>query len=256
MVRDEMLRVYSVYAGSKFPIDYVFRLQKMLAKNLALPHQFCLLTDQAAAFKGHETIKAVPLRPCQEGGFFNKLQLFDPAMTGDEPFLYLDITLVVLRSLEPLVHHGSNSSASLIAVDDWNWPNLNSCVMWIKPGEETQSIWQLWSQGERFGREFPGDQNYIDFVMNERFVDRLGYWPEEYIASYKVLRKLSVVDQARAEQQLRKALILKFHGMPRPPDVLNPLRHPWSTIFRHPFCPRVWRFLHKEIRESWIGDWG
>lgn len=251
-----MLKVYSVYAGSKFPLDYVLRLQKMVAKNLSLPHRFCLLTEQAEAFKGYQDIEAVPLKPCKEGGFFNKLQLFDPAMTGGDAFLYLDLTLVVLKSLEPLVRHGQASDSSLVAVADWNWPNLNSCVMWIRPDQNTEAIWRLWNDGERFGREFAGDQNYIDFVMNERFVERLSFWPEEFVASYKSLRKLSVVDPAAAQEKFNKALILKFHGTPRPHDVLNPLRHPWSTIFRHPFCPRVWRFLHKEIRNSWIGEWG
>ena len=104
---------------------------------------------------------------------------------------------------------------------------------------------------ETGGIAFPGDQNFIFHVFNELAPAALAYWPAEVVRSYKALRKLASRDTAAAQSQLEACTILKFHGRPKPEEVLHPWRHPQRTILRHPLQPKLWGYLAGEIRNHW-----
>jgi len=53
------------------------------------------------------------------------------------------------------------------------------------------------------------------------------------------------------QRQLEASCILKFHGRPKPDEVLRPWRHPQATILRHPLRPGLWAYLADEIRAHW-----
>ncbi|MCC5839052.1 MAG: hypothetical protein JJT96_02925 [Opitutales bacterium] len=251
--QERLLQVVTVLVGNAYADVYVDRLCQMVARHLRHPHRFVVFADGVSGRRFNSP--GIEVRDCSSWGlpgYFNKLRLFDQAVTGPEPFLYLDVTLFVRGDLGVFFDHAQSRPASLVAVHDWNWPVLNSSVCHIRPDGCTQRVWEYWERGERFGRKFAGDQNYIDAVFRHSNPGALSHWPAEWVLSYQNLRKQAARDEAAAQRLYQRARIIKFHGHPKPPEVLAPWRNLSSTIFRHPFQPRLWRYLASEIRQHWI----
>jgi len=229
----------------------------MVARNLSEPHRFIVYTDRpepgrfSLGCPKHQKLEVRDLKSSGLKGFFAKLRLFDQHLTGSDPFLFLDSTLVVRASLMPFIQLGRSSQSSVIGVSDWNYPILNSSVLWCRPGIHMQAVWDAWQRGIHDSTQFPGDQNFILHVFNLQMPAALTYWPEGMVRSYKALRKLAAQDHNAARKQLEACAILKFHGQPKPDEVLRPWLHPRHTILRHPLQPRLWGFLADDIRVHW-----
>ena len=248
------LQVVTVQLGSRYPDAWTTRLANMVARNLKEHHRFIIYSDKPdrARFQTDSSSnQVVEVRDLQQGklqGYFGKLRLFDQALTGPEPFLFLDNTLVIRSSISGLVEIGRRNSQHLTGVRDWNYPILNSSVMWVKPNNNTQEVWEAWNSGRYQDESFPGDQNFILRALKN---EELAYWSDGIVCSYKNLRKLENKEPEQAKLQLEGCTILKFHGKPKPSDVMHPWRHPIHTILRYPLCPRLWGYLANEIRTHW-----
>ena len=132
------LKVVTVQTGHRYPDLWVSRLAAMVARQLREPHRFIVYTDRpepdrfGEPIASHQQLVQQDLEAGSLRGYFSKLRLFDQALTGSDPFLFLDSTLVIRADLAPLVELGSNASASLMGVRDWNYPILNSSVLWCR----------------------------------------------------------------------------------------------------------------------------
>ena len=248
------LQIVTVQLGNRYPDAWTTRLANMVARNLQEHHRFIIYTDKPdrARFQTDSSSnQVVEVRDLQQGklqGYFGKLRLFDQALTGTEPFLFLDNTLVIRSSISELVEIGRKNDQHLTGVRDWNYPILNSSVMWVKPNNNTQEVWEAWSSGRYQDESFPGDQNFILRALKN---EELAYWPEGIVCSYKNLRKLANRDRKQEKLQLEGCSILKFHGNPKPSEVISPWRHPMHTILRNPLKPSLWSYLANEIRAYW-----
>ena len=248
------LQVVTVQLGNRYPDAWTTRLANMVARNLQEHHRFIIYTDKPdrARFQTDSSSnQVVEVRDLQQGklqGYFGKLRLFDQALTGPAPFLFLDNTLVIRSSISKLVEIGRKNDQHLTGVRDWNYPILNSSVMWFKPNNNTQEVWEAWSSGRYQDESFPGDQNFILRALKN---EELAYWPEGIVCSYKNLRKLANRDRKQEKLQLEGCSILKFHGNPKPSEVISPWRHPMHTILRNPLKPSLWSYLANEIRAYW-----
>lgn len=250
----EPLEVVTVHAGTRYPDLYVERLRNMVARHLPMPHRFIVWTDEPVGAPPRHFGEGVEVRDLSGwglGGTRNKLRLFDPAVGGERPFLFLDSTLVIRKSLVPLVQRGRATRASLVAVQDWNYPTLNSSVMWVRPDQHTARVWEDWVRTGKETWTIRGDQNWINHVFRSQSPEALTFWATGRVASYKALRKRARHDPEGAMAAARASTILKFHGLPKPTHVLAPRSHLRSTVLRHPLHPRLWRFLEAEIREHW-----
>ena len=248
------LQVVTVQLGNRYPDAWTTRLANMVARNLKEHHRFIIYTDKPnrARFQTDSSSnQVVEVRDLQQGklqGYFGKLRLFDQALTGPAPFLFLDNTLIIRSSISKLVEIGRKNDQHLTSVRDWNYPILNSSVMWVKPNNNTQEVWEAWSSGRYQDESFPGDQNFILRALQN---EELAYWPEGIVCSYKNLRKLANRDRKQEKLQLEGCSILKFHGNPKPSEVISPWRHPMHTILRNPLKPSLWSYLANEIRAYW-----
>ena len=248
------LKVVTVQLGNRYPDAWTTRLANMVARNLQEHHRFIIYTDKPdrARFQtdssSNQVVEVRDLEPGKLQGYFGKLRLFDQALTGTEPFLFLDNTLVIRSSISELVEIGRKNDQHLTGVRDWNYPILNSSVMWVKPNNNTQEVWETWSSGRYQDESFPGDQNFILRALKN---EELAYWPEGIVCSYKNLRKLANRDRKQEKLQLEGCSILKFHGNPKPSEVISPWRHPMHTILRNPLKPSLWSYLANEIRAYW-----
>ena len=248
------LQVVTVQLGNRYPDLWTTRLANMVARHLQDDHHFIIYTDKPTRTRFQTTAspnQVVEVRDLEAGalqGYFGKLRLFDQALTGPEPFLFLDNTLVIRNSLSKLIEIGNKNHQHLTGVRDWNYPILNSSVMWVKPNTATQDVWNAWRSGLYQNQSFPGDQNFILRALKN---EELAYWPEGIVCSYKNLRKLAKRDREQAKLRLETCTILKFHGNPKPSEVMHPWRHPMHTILRNPLHPRLWNYLADEIRTHW-----
>ena len=240
------LQVVTVQLGNRYPDLWTTRLANMVARHLQDDHHFIIYTDKPTRTRFQTTAspnQVVEVRDLEAGalqGYFGKLRLFDQALTGPEPFLFLDNTLVIRNSLSKLIEIGNKNHQHLTGVRDWNYPILNSSVMWVKPNTATQDVWNAWRSGLYQNQSFPGDQNFILRALKN---EELAYWPEGIVCSYKNLRKLAKRDREQAKLRLETCTILKFHGNPKPSEVMHPWRHPMHTILRNPLHPRLWNYL-------------
>jgi len=256
-ISNPLVTIATIQTGRRYPDPWVNQLAAMVGRHLAEAHRFIVFTDRPKPgrfrppISEHQQLEVRDLEGGSLRGFFGKLRLFDQSLTGTDPFLFLDSTLVIRASLAPLIETGRSSNASVIGVRDWNYPILNSSVLWCRPDPHTQTVWDSWQQGRYADVAFPGDQNVIFHVFNDQAPAALTYWPEGLVSSYKVLRKLARRDPTAAQRQLEASCILKFHGRPKPNEVLHPWRYPRATILRHPLHPRLWSYLADDIRAHW-----
>ena len=84
-------------SGGIYTEEWVDRLRRDVAANLAIPHRFVCLTDMAP------DCETLPLRDPWTG-WWSKLELFRPG-NFNGPVLYLDLDVIVVGDLTEIVSH-------------------------------------------------------------------------------------------------------------------------------------------------------
>jgi len=172
-----MFQVVCVNVGQKFEPEYVHRLQRAVALNLKLPHDFAVVTD--APQKYHcRTLPAMD----NLKGYWQKVTLFAPEREEQyrgNRILYLDLDTVVMGDISELLTH----PATFIALKDQLLPMINSSVMcwnfdefrhvyanfnpdeipeWTR-GDQEYTNSQVWAT---YAQELFGEAQYPDFKEN------------------------------------------------------------------------------------------
>jgi hypothetical protein len=247
------LKIVCINVGDKYGDEYVQRLYNMCARNLSEPFQFILYRDRP-----HDLSPEIEQRDCSEWGvpgWFNKIKLFDRAVLNED-FLFLDVSQVIKSSLDPLLAFArAHPEKRLFGMRDWNYDCFGSPVMYVRPSETTQSIWNTYASGVRFPTKtaIDGDQDFIDSCIETSGMEPfVGYFPQEWFASYKLLRKAHAGSRAKATKMLADAMFVKFHGPPKMHTLLNPWKNLVLTLRKKPFRVfHYWRYLATETREWW-----
>lgn len=243
-------RVFLVWTGDRYSEIYLDRMLAMVRRCIDVAEPIQIFSDQP--LEPRPNCEYIDARPWRLRGFFNKLRLFDREITGETPFLYLDVTAVLWQSLEPLVEWGYAQEKDLICVQDWGYPCLNTSVMLIRPSDLTQTIWDRFAAGEQFDQPIPGDQNWVDAVVKSGpLAAETATWPEGWVESFKRLRKRHARQPGPATQALGDLYVLKFHGYPKMQEALSPPGWIKQGPLRHPLQPRTWGFLLDEVRQRW-----
>lgn len=160
----------------------------MLARHLASPHRFVVLTDRPEDLPGYETI----LVPATLPGWWAKMALFEKRWRAGERVLYFDLDTVICGDLAPLadlqIDFGICANFTRAAGHP-TWPcRYGSCVMTIGPelGEGAWNEFQA-SAGdtmERIGGY--GDQMAIEELIPEAELLQ-GLLPKDYFVHYRKL---------------------------------------------------------------------
>lgn len=210
--------------GTRYGDEWVLRLRAMVARNLTIQHRFVCLTD-----KPIDGVECVPL-VSNLTGWWAKLELFRN-FTG--PVLYLDLDVVVTRSIDVIVEVANSDPTRLWMRDDFSYSlrnpkpldaaqrrflgghgTCNSSVMaWH--AEAMRDVWD--SLDERAMAEVHGDQNYLSQKL---WPDRIGLIPDAYIESYKYGRL----------HGRPTAPVMVFHGKPKMDELdrSSELRRIWE----------------------------
>jgi len=217
-----MLHVVCVNCGEKYGDIYVDRLYAMVSRHLHVPFDFTCFTDRPRQISGE--IIQFDTTPWALRGWFNKLKLLDaPAMPYDS-MLFFDISLIIKADLQPLVDYVQDHP--FVIVRDWHYDCFNSCVMWITGHDRTQQVWAEYMAGTVYQTRHHGDQDFIHAVFRANgWLASTCTFPPSWIVSYKNLRRTRRFAPTESAQLLDGALVLKFHGFPKPHELLMPEVH-------------------------------
>jgi uncharacterized Rossmann fold enzyme len=184
----EHLTVACVKWGDKYPAEYVNILHAMVTKNLNRPFDFVCLTDNPEGLDEH--IKTVELKS-ELKGWWNKIELFNPALFTKGRILYLDLDVCITGSLDELADsHG--------IIFDWHLPTYNSSVMVWKAGDHSDVYTKFTHE---IADKYHGDQDWIT---------ELAGWPI-LPANWCVSYRSHAQDWPPAS-----AKVVCFHGDPKP----------------------------------------
>jgi hypothetical protein len=98
--------------GSKFAAPYtaddVRRLQRMVAKNCSVPHEFAVITDRPELFAEDADIRAIPIDKTTHvpGTCYVRLMTFHPAgqeLFGADKLLQIDLDTLIVGNIDHLV---------------------------------------------------------------------------------------------------------------------------------------------------------
>lgn len=93
--------VACVYWGTKFSLDYVYNLKAAVERNTTIPHKFVCYADRAIP-----GVEVKVLKPGYEG-WWNKLQMFDPATKTNDRMVYFDLDTIITSNIDWLLEDTS-----------------------------------------------------------------------------------------------------------------------------------------------------
>ncbi|MCM5679448.1 hypothetical protein M8A51_07885 [Schlegelella sp. S2-27] len=238
--------------------QYVGRMYDMLARHCDRPFRLVCYTDRPRKLPaGVESVDCSGWRELDRPGMratTRKLGLFNPAYVPFAEFLYLDLTLVIRGSMQPLLDVAFGSEKDLVIVDDWHHEGYNSSVMRIRP-EPLRFIYDAFVAGESYAQKVAGDQDFIRAVVEKHSAQqRVELFPPGLVVSYKNAVRTGRRNPVTARAMVDGAVIVKFHGRPRMHEVFDPFHHFWRIRLRDLVHGRLRSPVPTaELKREWLG---
>ena len=157
--------VACVYWGKKFSLDYVHNLKAAVERNTTVQHKFVCFSDRS--LPGVDTKL---LRPGYEG-WWNKMQLFDPANKAGDRMVYLDLDTVITGNLDWLLEDRSwFMGIEDVGAVNKNQPHLKNRLQTGVMAWKFDPVSFLWNEFvlgfDRIIDSFRGDGEYLTSVIN------------------------------------------------------------------------------------------
>ena len=160
-----MITLVCVYWGTKFSLDYVYNLKAMVERNTTVPHKFVCYSDRKLP-----SIETRILKPGWEG-WWNKLQLFDPANKAGDRYVYFDLDTIITGNIDWLLNDRSwfMGIEDVGAVNSWQ-PHLKNVLqtgVMAWDFDINSHIWQTFVLSQdRVINQFRGDGEYLTTIIN------------------------------------------------------------------------------------------
>ncbi|PQV65383.1 hypothetical protein B1R32_101123 [Abditibacterium utsteinense] len=251
-MKAETLPVVCLAVGDAYADQYVSRLYGMLQRHCPQPFTLLCYSDRDRIVPPEVQMRdcstwSEMLRPAMRPTT-RKLRFFDGKTVPFDEFLYLDITLVIHRDMTSLLDYAFTQLQDLVIVRDWFYPSYNSCVMRIRRGS-LSVFCDAFVAGETYPHRIAGDQDFLSACIEAKGLqDQVATFRPEDVASYKLLRRLNRRDSDAAQRAVEAATIVKFHGKPKPHQVLDP----FFNFFRMRLKNRDdANFFRRELRREW-----
>lgn len=161
--------------GTKFSANYVYTpddvrlLQRMVKRNLTVPHEFVVITDRPHLFEEDEEIRAVPIDWAKHvpGTCFVRLFTFSPAAREliGECVLQLDLDCVIVGDMDDLV----NRNEDLVLWHNprrvpWDGPDADPRLPWYNTSillHKCGTMTEIWKEFDPSNVRFRDDQWWI-----------------------------------------------------------------------------------------------
>jgi hypothetical protein len=243
--------------GDRYPDVYVSRLFNMLRRHVRQPFSLTCIVDGRREIPPEvRTIDASRWSQMRREGMritTNKIRLFDEEVIPFAEFLYLDVTLVVVKEMTDLLAYAFGRPEDLVIVQDWNYDCYNSCVMRIRSGGALRQVYEAFVAGKTYPHRNAGDQDYIHAaILDHGLQDRVALFRPQDVVSYRDARTVARRDREAGYRELSSATIVKFFGRPKMHEILDPIYNLTKIRLRNPSYG--WRdatFWVKELREAW-----
>ncbi len=234
MSADAPRTVLSMKWGAKYGADYVNRLYGMVARNLEGPFRFVCLTDDAAGVRPEVECAPIPELPAfpdaRERGW-KKLAAFSPDLAPllQGQVLFLDLDLVITGSLAPFFEH----PGEFLIIRDWyhQLARIGNSSVFRFRAESRRDVFEAFCADPE--RAVRGHRNEQEFLTSEvRRDGGLEFWPAAWCRSFRFHCASWPLSYVRTPRPPEGALIIVFHGEPKPPDALAGA--PGLLSFRQP----------------------
>lgn len=220
--------------GTKYSPEYVNNLYNMVKRNLSLDHEFICFTENNEGIDPNIRIESLPDLPVT--GWWYKPYFLSSDLPFDGTVLFLDLDLIIFRSIDKLFTYKPNNN--FLIIRDFNrqvrqnWDRMNSSVFRVTTGTHNALYKDFTSNIQVHTRRYPGDQDF----MYKNIKDH-AFWPDEWMQSYKWEMRgrdqLAVINGKRTFKQpgtptiLADTSIAVFHGEPNIHDCIDawPLRN-------------------------------
>ncbi len=245
--------------GEPYPAGYVNVLQRAVCDHLSYPHRFVCITDTPDGLADEVEVISLPEIPLDKSqwvpGMWPKVVMFKKGMFAeDELLLYIDVDVVLNRSLDPFVEL-IDKQGGLRIIREWNPDIWHLLPVWMRPdrggnssvvgflaGEQTHLFDDFEEAPEEICLRHGNDQQYITRKANGR-----RYWPDRWCASF---RRTCVPHWPlnlifRDVWKPSRSKIFIFHGKPDPTDMVEDGDYRWGTDWRYGFGPVKW------VQEYW-----
>lgn len=220
------ITVVTMYkSGGDYNIDYVYRLREGVARHLPSAKFVCVSDTEI------DQIETIPLKynfGTKGAPHWCKIELFEHFKTGK--ILYIDLSVIIQKDLTPLTTY----KGFTMTRDFVNPAFKSSCVMsW--DGDYSYITEKFKRDPEHYMRIFHPKAGTWKSGFEQLFVETevkdAKTFNTSLISSYKVSTQI----------QIEKAVIVKYHGHPRPHEVN------WSTVKK----PKTrWEILANIIRDN------
>ena len=147
MSSGEPLQIVCIQAGGKYSDEYPNKLQSMLERWMQEPFELTCCCDHDRPLD--PKIKIIDCRNWGLQGSFVKLKLYDRAVFPSE-FFFLDQSLAIKSSMAPMLQLFRETKKDLIAMRDWNYDSLGTSVVYLRPSDITQGIYDSYMSGVRY----------------------------------------------------------------------------------------------------------
>lgn len=197
-----MLTVVCVFVKGPYPYsaDYVVRLERMVRRYLSRPFTFVCVADEHTEpelYAARRTMASWPISvmvvdsvasrvPPNGAGYWNKVQLFDPALQLRGRVLFLDLDTLVVAPLDPIVDYPASLALTEDALvverarldrDRYGRRlvrRFNSSVMVWDGGTHTD-LWTRWSPA--IAQQLSTDQDWIGEQAEDAVAMPLDWFP-------------------------------------------------------------------------------
>ena len=228
------MNVVCVNVGTKYQKEYVDRLFNMVERNTSQEVNFYVYTDNKEVYNNDYNVIE---HEGQDAGWWCKLSLFKPGLLPDERFLYFDLDVVIVDSIDSLDDgKGFKIIRDFIRPDAGILPGkeYNSSVMAFTPSH-CSGIWTHWSSRRQKWLDmveschFFGDQNIISNYLNY-YPDFCRPFEDKYIWSFKKgwQRGKHAGDRSDwfGKTIPSKGKVCVFHGNPSPSELIGTKKCP------------------------------
>lgn len=197
--------VACVYWGNKFSKDYVYNLKAMVERNTTVPFKFVCYSD-----KGIPGIETRILRPGYEG-WWNKLQMFDPANKVSDRVVYFDLDTIITSNIDWLLEDKSwFMGIEDVGAVNAHQPHLKNVLqtgVMAWDFEPNSHIWNTFVLSyDRVVDSYRGDGEYLSSIINPYHRTLLQHKYPGKLKSYKY-----DVYPNRPKEEIS---IVCFHGRP------------------------------------------
>lgn len=227
-----MKTVVCVWWGDKFSVDYVYNLKAMVERNTTVPFRFVCYSD-----KNIPGIETKRLKPGVEG-WWNKLQMFDPAMKVGDYVLYFDLDTIITGNIDWLM----NYDTWFMGIEDVGAVNahqphlknvLQTGVMTWDHDANSHIYIDFLMNYDRIKNQFRGDGEYLNTKINPYHRKLLQHEFPGKLKSYKYDIYPGPPD--------KDVSIICFHGRP---SIVQAMEHAVTTPMRT-YEPQKW------IKDYW-----